>query len=484
MRPRKASGVLALPPAPLYPQVPRLADESLQPGLSAQQVFSRLRAHRRVALGVFLVLLLLCAIVIKLLPRTYATTTSLMISYETTDPLAGKEIPLGLVGGYTSTQIEIMQSAEVLLPVIARLNLTKKREFVSGYSGDGTGLANYVREQLLKNLTIEQGHMGSQLIYVTATAEDPALAAAIANTLADVYTEQHLQRLMGPASDRAARYSAELAELKSKVGAAQEQVSAFRRRTGITDLNMTNIDVEETLLASLQQRYQDVANQRRLAEVKQGGDQAVGAQAMNSQVIQSLKGQLHSQQAQMAQLRTTLGPSHPRVEELQSLIDATQRALKQEVGTVSLNSVSELSGARQLEEKFGRAVEEQRAKVIAVRQIKDEGSKLLLELESAQSVYKRALDGYDQIMFATGGHYTNVSVASRAEPPLKPTKPNKVKLMALGAILSLLLSIVGPLAYELLVDRRVRCRDDIERDFGLPVLAEFEPLPLSDRSAA
>jgi hypothetical protein len=35
----------------------------------------------------------------------------------------------------------------------------------------------------------------------------------------------------------------------------------------------------------------------------------------------------------------------------------------------------------------------------------------------------------------------------------------------------------------LLVNRRIRCRDDFERDFDLPVLMEFEPI-LGLRSAA
>jgi len=30
-----------------------------------------------------------------------------------------------------------------------------------------------------------------------------------------------------------------------------------------------------------------------------------------------------------------------------------------------------------------------------------------------------------------------------------------------------------PFFYELLLDRRVRCRDDIERSLGIPVLAQF-----------
>ena len=475
MNKRRTSCVLSLPaPGDQQRIMPEMPDELSQPGLSLQQVIVRLRAHRRQAVVLFIGLLLASAGIIKLLPRSYAATATLMVNYEINDPLAGKEFPIGMLGSYTATQIELMQSPEVLIPVINKLGLTKNKDLASGYSGDGSGLPNYVREQLLKLITIEQGRSGSTLIYVTATANEPVLAANIANAVVDVYSEQHLKRLTGPASDRAERYATELAELKQKVSAAQEAVSAFRRRTGITDLSLANADTEETLLASLQQRYQEAQNQRRQAEVKQAGDQAVGAQAMGSTLIQGLRGQLNAQEAQMAQLRTTLGAMHPKVLELQSQIDATKQALSKEVGTVSLSSNSELSASRQLEDKFRRAVEDQRAKVIAVRQVKDEGGKLLLELESAQAVYRRALDGYDQIMFATGGHYTNVNITSHAEPPLKATKPNKVKLMLMSSILALIIAIVGPLVYELAFNRRVRCRDDVERDLQLPVLAEFD----------
>jgi len=45
------------------------------------------------------------------------------------------------------------------------------------------------------------------------------------------------------------------------------------------------------------------------------------------------------------------------------------------------------------------------------------------------------------------------------------------------------LGVTGPLFYELLVKRRVRCRDDLERNHGIPVLAEFH-LELPVGSAA
>jgi capsular polysaccharide biosynthesis protein len=42
--------------------------------------------------------------------------------------------------------------------------------------------------------------------------------------------------------------------------------------------------------------------------------------------------------------------------------------------------------------------------------------------------------------------------------------------------------VLAPLIYELLLNRRIRCRDDFERDLDIPVLMEFDRITL--RSAA
>ena len=132
-----------------------------------------------------------------------------------------------------------------------------------------------------------------------------------------------------------------------------------------------------------------------------------------------------------------------RLSRLQSQIDATQSNLDRELSNVSNNSNAELVAARQLEAKLRVAVEEQRAKVLGVNKLEDEGMKYELELESAQSVYKRALDGYDQIMFASGAHVANISVVSSAIPPQKAAKPNKVKLLLAGIFLGIVAGLLG-----------------------------------------
>jgi uncharacterized protein involved in exopolysaccharide biosynthesis len=176
-------------------------------------------------------------------------------------------------------------------------------------------------------------------------------------------------------------------------------------------------------------------------------------------------------------MRATMGVAHPKVIELQNQIDANERMLNSEFNNVSAGAASDVSAARQLEAKLQAAIEQQRAKVLAISRLQDEGTKYVLEFESAQAVYKRALDGYDQIMFATVGHTNNINLVSRAVPPQKESKPNVIKLMLLGVLAGIIAGLLGPVGYELILNRRIRCRDDFERGFAVPVLMEFDPIP-------
>lgn len=452
-------------------------------GLSLQQILSILRAYRLPTLAIVVAISVLMAGLIKLMPKTYTATTTMMVNPEGNDPLATNPgAATTPTFNYMSTESQLMLSPEVLLPVIDKLNLTQDKNYAAGYTGDGSTLRDWVRENLLKSLDIQLGAFGSQLIQVNASARNPQLAAQIANTLADLYLTQQRERVSGPASERAKRYAMELAELKNKVRIAQDQVTAFRQRTGVTDTTAKNASVEQALLGMLEGKLQDAENVRRMAEVKAASTQNADT-ATGSAGVQSLRALLNTQQTQLAQLRTTYGVQHPKVLELENQIHATQRNLDSELHGVSSANTSELAAAQQLEAKMRAAVEEQRKKVLGVNKLQDDGMKFELELESAQSVYKRALDGYDQIMFASGGHVANISVVSRAVPPQKATKPNKLKLLFLGVMAGIAVGVLTPLIYELLINRRIRCRDDFERDFDLPVLMEFDPIP-TPRSAA
>ncbi|MEP6883760.1 MAG: Wzz/FepE/Etk N-terminal domain-containing protein [Gammaproteobacteria bacterium] len=484
MRSRRNLPVLAVAAAPVVSYEASIPRDYAHPGLSLMQIGAIVWAYRKHAIIIAVSIIIVSGIVIKLLHRTYTATATLMVNYPQRDPLDNAQGQAPPMSSFMATEIQLMQSPEVLLPVVDELKLTGDAAYAAGYRSDGGTLREWVKEKLIKDIDIEAGPAGSQLIYVNASARFPYLAARLANTISDVYLAQERDRVSGPASERAKRYAAELAELKNKVRVAQDQVTAFRQRTGVTDSAARNNNIDADLLASLETRLQEAQNARRAAEVRAAAEQTVGSGgAVVSPTIQALKLQIGTEQASLAQLRATLGAKHPKVMELENQLAANRRNMAEELRTMTTGASSDLIAARQLESKLQAAVADQRAKTLTVSRLQDEGTKYVLELESAQNVYKRALDGYDQIMFASDGHYTNISMVSRAADPQNASKPNKIKLLLLGAFVGILAGLAAPIGYELLLNRRVRCRDDFERDLAVPVLIEFDAVSAAGAAA-
>jgi uncharacterized protein involved in exopolysaccharide biosynthesis len=443
-----------------------------QPGFSIEQIISIAKANLKLSAIISIAFITVGAVAIKFLPKTYESTATLLVDYQINDPLSGQEFPLGLLDSYMSTQIELMQSPDVLLPVIKKLNLTNNERYTAGYNGDGQNLNDWARTQLAKTLTIDRGN--NQLIRITAASEDNVEAANIANAVAESYLTAHSNRLAGPAADRTKRYTEMLADLKQKVEIAQNNATAFRQRAGITDIS--NNTEGAILLAAMEDRLLIAQNARRTAEANMVGNSEVSTQVIASALVQDLQAQLAEKQSELAKLQTTLGPQHPQIMQLKSEIDATKQSLSTQFNRYSANASSELASARLLEQKLQRAVDEQRAKTLNNKKLQEDGAKYLVELESAQAVYKKALDGYDQTMIASGGEYTNVSLVDQATIAIKSTKPNKVKLLLLAIMAGIGAGLAVPFGLELM-NRRIRCRDDIEREFNVLVLAEFDSIP-------
>jgi polysaccharide biosynthesis transport protein len=456
------------------PNLAIIPEQVSHQGMSVAQFAAILLAYWKQIAVISLVVASLGAVTIKFLAKTYTATATLIVSSDLKDPLAGRDFPVEMIASYVSTQIELMTSPIVLLPAIDRLKLMDDKNFTAGFSGNGDALREFVQKNLALSLQVQRG-TGGQLLYVSASAKSAAQAADIANAVADVYIEQDRRRLNDPAGERAQRYTEELAELREKATIAQDKVTAFRHENGIGDMNSASAGTEVQSLDTLHQHLLETQNLRRTLEAKLTGQKAPADETPGSAV-------LDAQLAQLAQLSGTYGPQHPKVKELNAQIALTRQSLANANHATSASTEAELARTKELERKYAQAVAEQEAKVVKLRQAQDEGSKLVLELESAKSVYKQALDGFDQIMFQAVASHANVSVVNRAVPPLRASKPNKIKLMFMALAAGLGLGVGIPLGYGLIFARRLRCRDDVERDFGIAVLAQLEAVPALARA--
>lgn len=205
----------------------------VHPGLSLAQIISILRAYRGLILFIMFSVFAAAVAVMAVWPRTYTATVSLMVNYEVNDPQNGKELPIGLLGSYVSTQVDLMQNPEVLLAVVDRLQLTRHKDYIEGYQEGRGSLREWAAKQISKNLVIYQGQMGSQLIYVSYSAHSAREAAQVANAIVDTYLSssqmRSLKAQLAGQEVQMAKLHTSFAELHPQVVELQSQINETRR---------------------------------------------------------------------------------------------------------------------------------------------------------------------------------------------------------------------------------------------------------------
>lgn len=468
-------------PVPVQPGPPALPPaagdgEEGSSGMSVAQILCIFKAFWKYSLITFLVIVVIAAIGIRAMPKMYVATAALLVNNDAKNPLIVQQGGGGDLGGtFIPTQIELITSASVLQPVIDKLDLSHDKQF-EAHVPNPAAAREAVLNSLRQALTVSPGR-GSQLLYIAASYPAAERAAAIANAVSEEYIKQERERVNNPANERYKTYSRDLADLKQKVTEAQERVTAFRREHSLVDFETgNNNDVETTTLNDIATKLSGAQNTLRELESRQlkpdGGAEAV----LGNAEVQQLRAKLTVEQEQMAQLGATLGPKHPSVIELQQQINTTKKALSEQVSAIGKNIKSQIDEARKLVAKYQAAYDAQRALTVDRKALKDQAGALLVQLNSAEATYKAALDGFDRSRFESNTDLGKVTLVESAVPPAKAEKPNKPKLFMMAFMAALALGLGWPFAYELLYDRRLRCRDDLEKGFGIPVLAQFEPI--------
>lgn len=468
-------------PAASAPIAALIPGDYLTSGISLSQLFAILKAYLKPIAGVALVAMLVSGVLSKfVLQKTYDATATVLVDYEVNSPDVNREFPSLLANSYMTTQTAFIGGPAVLGPVVDQLGWAARPEKAKGYNGAAAGLREYlIWKRLSKNLRIGNPR-DSRLISISYSADSADEAAAVANAVANTYVNEHAERMRAPAKARANEYLKSVDELKKRLDLAQVAVSEFRRKTGLIDLTGTS-NVEEERLRELNSALLQAEADRRNASIRQrqvsrlrrnSGEADVELTA--SPGVVKIKDDLLTAQARFAELRKRLGPKHPDYLVAEAAVNELQAKLSREIsgfsGGVVSNAGAAASESGSMVTSLRERINEERAKLLEVREQQDEGARLLSELEAAQKLYTLALDSYGQIVRNADSQYSNVSLVSPATAPAKHTKPLTSVNLLLGLIGGLLCATLAALFWEF-THRRVRCVDDLRQELGAPPLA-------------
>jgi polysaccharide biosynthesis transport protein len=441
--------------------------------MTFEQFYRILKAHRRLAWIVFGLILTLAVLHGKLWPKSYRATATVVVDFKA-DPLTGVSSTGGMQpDAVLATQTSIIQSDHVARKVVTDLNLMRSEETQAKWMRETKGKGSFedwLGKTLLRGLTVKPSK-DSTVLEIEYESVEPSFAAVLANAFAKAYLDTLVQLRTDPARQYAGFFEERAAAARKQLEEAQSALAQAQKQQGVL-LTDERLDMETVRLNELGAQLSGIralrveSSSRR--DVAESGPERTVEVATNGVVMQH-KADLARLQANLAELQTNLGDNHPQVVQMRASIAQHESRLKTEIAKVAGVVKSNDTVLRERESAAKISYEEQRNKLLEMKEKRNQLVLLEQEVTNAQRIYEGISLRQSQSSLEGSNNQSNSYLLSPAVEPPDHSFPkmglNLVFALSLGVILTLFLT----LAAELL-DRRVRTTTDIIQVLELPVI--------------
>lgn len=448
---------------------------------------------RRRWLTLLLVSLTVCALgvtAVMLMPHKYSAAARVRID-PGRNPMASTRPPgdSGLSSEAIETEVSTIASVELGEQVVKKLNLVSDSEYqkMIAQSPDARALSpaekqRTIAEMLVRNLGVGREKL-TYILTISYTSGDPQKSAEIANAFAEQYLEQKVGTSMGTAQRQADWSKQRVEELGKEAREADAAAAAYRARSGIVQAGGSSgmsagdtvVDQQIGPLSGTLANAESEAAAARAAVAAARQQMAQGRIDSIAEVRQSaVVGDLRRQRAEilndLSRVQARYGDRHPESIRVRDQLAAIDSQIADEASRVVSSLVAQERAAEaraaSLRNSMGRLEAERANNAQAVVTAES------LERDAAakRSAYERMSQSYLESTQAARNQIAQAVIIDRAQPPKGPTSPNKPLLIALVLVLALGAGSATIAVQELMVSG-LRTIDDIEGQFGIPVLA-------------
>ena len=437
-------------------------------------------------------------LVAKSLPGQYTASSTVLIETSQPEAVTLNEMLTDTRADAEAiaTELEILYSREFIEQVASQLKLVDNPEFnpalhhsvldalptaILGYripapwavaqpAAPGHRPMNDVVASIKSHLVV--GPLGrARAIRIAFTSRDPRTAAAVVNTMAELYMAEH-GRIRDEQTRQANNWiDQRLLVLKNKADASSAAVGLYKTEHGLLrsrDSLLVEQEVGEvsSQLTAAQARQTDASVA--LADANRGGSQQV-ATVLNSPVIQQLRAQEARLTVENAELSSQLGDAHP----IEIGIDARIRDIRSQIAAETSRLIHSLQSANEMAAASRAATA---ARMAEARQHVEQADTLQTGLQAKER--EAAVDSAFYQTFLTRSKETdpqfnfpriNVRVLSWAVPAERPSSPNRSLIALAGLVLGLVVASAAVALRELLA-KGLRTPESFERLLGFAPL--------------
>ena len=317
----------------------------------------------------------------------------------------------------------------------------------------------------------------SHVLSITADSENPATAARIANAFADMYVEQQLVGKTEAAKSATGVLTQQIGELRQRVEESERAVEQYKqangiyqsKSTGVSEQQLSELNSQLILAESSQAEVEARLRQAESAKNNPNGANAL-PDVLRSPLIHSLREKQAEMERMKAEMASTYGTRHPKMQEVEAQTRDVQNAVKAEIANIVTGLQHEAQAAR-------ARVGALRGNLNRIKRDMDSansGSIKLRELERESEANKTILYSFLERSKETKAQASmgdsGARLISRAAMPLSPSYPPTNIILAVAGMIGLVVGACAALLIESL-DRTFRTRQQVEELTGLPTLA-------------
>ncbi|TXM76382.1 polysaccharide biosynthesis tyrosine autokinase [Methylobacterium sp. WL103] len=489
----------------MEPMVPERAAPSKPETTAELGDLWRILARRwKMILGTAAVLGLAALAYAVVTPSLYTATAQLLIDPRDRMVVTNDINPGALApdGGVTQveSQVRVIESDTVLSRAIAETGLDKDPEFGAAKGGAVAGAVRSLRELVTgpqpERLVDARGQSLDRLrrklavkradkvfvVDVIVTTTDPDKSARIVNAIAKSYLSDQSEARAEGAKRAAGELRGRLDDLRAAVNQADMRLEDYKAKNGLiassgrlvgeqqlTDSN-ARVVAARTRTAEARARLQGVKDAR-------GRPFAAGAtpEAIQSSVIDRLRGQYAELASKEADLRTNLGERHPFIAATRAQMQDVKQLIDSELGRIAQAAEAEYQRAQANERTLTADLEKLQKQSAVSAQSSIRLREFERDVEASRSVYNNFLVRSRELKEQTGIDTTNARVITWARPPADSSWPPRLFLVLAASLAGLGLGTGFALVREY-AEPTVLSQRQLERLSNAPVVATLPRL--------
>lgn len=408
--------------------------------------------------------------------------------------------------GYVDSQVEIINSDDLILSVVRRLKLTEDPEF----NGSSPGLLSLiigkvtslfgsrepasqeriehaVVEQIQKNLRTERV-LATYVLSLSYRSRSPDKAAKIANAVANAYLVGALEAKY-QSTKRATEWLQQRSlELSEQATASDRAVQTFKAEHNIVGTSrglMSEQQLSDLNTQLVQARAATAEAKARLDRIDAISDQDLAqptvTDALNNSVITRLRAQYLDLQAQYSDWSRRYGKQHLAAVNLANKMEELRKNIADELRRIGDAYRSDYEIAKSREASLEKNVKE----LVAQAGHTGQAEVKLRDLESAADTYRNLYNNFlEKLQSATQNQSFPLSEArliSTAAKPDRKSSPRTVLALVGGLVGGLCLGFGVAFARELLSDV-LRTPGEVEDELGVKCLGVLPDIRSSTKA--